>query len=380
MNFLGGNMKNRLDVENPFYDGDASASAFGWRFQIDAAIFLFLYYIDEVEKVIVEGRHQDIELYCKNEKHIFAQAKSIQNGSLDNRSKKLEDAVISLAKTSADTAANDSLLYISNYEAPISRTDIFKNKVVKLKNVSSEKEDFKDQIERICRKLEIKIQDFNGKKREKLVELLKRIKKINVDEFMVSAVYPYIISERPSDLSIEIENKINEILTIKYNIQSVYLRKIVSETLLEWHETFLYEAAIPNENKYKAMSKEELLWQIVIVLSKFNDNSNDLYDEELDLDLIERFETNEPTPSYQHTRFSFFNRLVSDCKNYRKSHPGGNDADFIKNSWKTYIDEYKEFSDYPENAKEYYIKKNLAKLINNKNNIKCIIDGEKDGY
>ena len=37
-------MKKRLDIENPLYDGDASASAFGWQFQVDAAIFLFLYY------------------------------------------------------------------------------------------------------------------------------------------------------------------------------------------------------------------------------------------------------------------------------------------------------------------------------------------------
>ena len=72
--------------------------------------------------------------------------------------------------------------------------------------------------------------------------------------------------------------------------------------------------------------------------------------------------------------------MILDCKNYKKSHPGDKDSDFIKNSWESYVDEYKEFSDCPENAKEYYIKKNLAKLINNKNNIKCIIDGEKDGY
>ena len=43
-------MKKRLDIENPLYDGDASASAFGWQFQVDAAIFLFLYYIEEIEE------------------------------------------------------------------------------------------------------------------------------------------------------------------------------------------------------------------------------------------------------------------------------------------------------------------------------------------
>ena len=70
-------MNTRLNIDNPFRDGNASASAFGWQFQVDAAIFLFLYYIDEVDEIVVEGKYQDIELLCKNSRHIYAQAKSI---------------------------------------------------------------------------------------------------------------------------------------------------------------------------------------------------------------------------------------------------------------------------------------------------------------
>ena len=66
-------MNNRLNIDNPFYEGNASASAFGWQFQVDAAIFLFLYYIDEVDEIIVEGKYQDIELLCKNSRHMLMQ-------------------------------------------------------------------------------------------------------------------------------------------------------------------------------------------------------------------------------------------------------------------------------------------------------------------
>ena len=66
-------MNNRLNIDNPFYDGNASASAFGWQFQVDAAIFLFLYYIDEVDEIVVEGKYQDIELLCKNSRHIYVE-------------------------------------------------------------------------------------------------------------------------------------------------------------------------------------------------------------------------------------------------------------------------------------------------------------------
>ena len=43
-------------------------------------------------------------------------------------------------------------------------------------------------LNRLIEKLNNKIQDFNGKKQKKLVELLKRIENINIDEFMVSTV------------------------------------------------------------------------------------------------------------------------------------------------------------------------------------------------
>lgn len=368
-------MDNRLNIDNPFYDGNASASAFGWQFQVDAAIFLFLYYIDEVDEIVVEGKYQDIELLCKNSKHIYAQAKSIHNGSLDNRNTKLEDAIISLAKTPADLSKGDELLYISNYEAPIKRTEIFKNKVVRLKNVADEKTEFKVQLERIVTKLKGVVKKAPAAKRPKYQELIRRINAIDVDNFMVSAIYPYINTENPRDMFSEIENKINEILTIKFDIQSPYLQRFVQNLLTEWHETFLVNATMPNEKKHKKLSKEELLWQIVVILSEINVDISDLFDNEIDPDLIDEYEMYYSQKSYYHERFSFFNKLMDDLKEYIKTNTGKTRKDFIKERWQDYIDEYVEFADYSELAKEYLIKKCLARLINNKNNIQKIVEG-----
>ncbi|MBS6510077.1 MAG: hypothetical protein KH334_00060 [Clostridiales bacterium] len=368
-------MSDRLNVNNPFYDVNASASAFGWQFQVDVAIFLFLYYIDEVDKIVVEGKYQDIELLCKNNKHIYAQAKSIHNGSLDNRNSKLEDAIISLVKTPADSSKGDELLYISNYEVPITRTEIFKNKVVKLKNVSDEKTEFNKQLQRIINKLEDSITKNPEQKKTKYQELIGRIKAIDVDNFMVSAIYPYINAENPHDVFREIENKINEILTIKFDIQSPYLQRFVQKLLREWHETFLVNATTPNEKKYKQMSKEELLWQIVVILSEINIDISDLFDNEIDPDYRDEYEMCYSRRSYYHERFSFFNKLIEKLKEYIKANTGKTRKDFIKEHWQDYIDEYVEFADYPERAKEYLIKKCLARLINNKNNIQKIVEG-----
>lgn len=370
-------MCQRLDINNPFYDGNASASAFGWQFQVDAAIFLFLCYIDDVDEIVVEGKYQDIELKCKNRK-IYAQAKSIQNGSLNNRSDKLEDAIISLAKTPADSSRGDELLYISNYEAPIKRADIFKNKIVKLKNVADEKKEFKVQIKRIITKLENIISNapspkVSASKKDKYQKLLDRIKSIDIDNFMISSIYPYINTESPFDKFIEIENKINEILTVKFNIQSTYLNKFVRDLLTEWHQTFLVNATIPDNKKNKKMGKEELLWQIVAVLSDVNIDMDNLFENGIDPDLIDEYEMYYSQRSYYHDRFSFFNKLMDDLKEYLKTNKDKNE--FIKTHWQNYLAEYAEFSDCSELAKEYLIKKCIARLINNKNNIRKIVEG-----
>ncbi len=367
-------MGNRLNVNNPFYDGNASASAFGWLFQVDAAIFLFLQYIDEIKEITVEGKYQDIELLLNNDNRIFAQAKSIQNGSSTNRNAKLEDAIISLVKT--PYSSNDELLYISNYEAPISRKDLFKNSIVKLKNVEDEKREFKQQIDKIKNKLKdyidkcTKVSDKN-----KYTMLLKRIEKIDIDNFLISTIYPYIDTEQPYDRFREIENKISQILTVKFNIQSQHLQKFVRELLVEWHQTFLVDATIKPNKKAKTQSKEELLWQMVAVLSNMDLNIDNLFDEEIDSDQVDEYEMYYTKHSFIHQRFNFFNGLIGDLKDFKKCNAGKNNYDFIKSKWSDYLNEFNEYDGYSDLAKEYLIKKSLLRLINNKNNISKIMEG-----
>ena len=293
---------------------------------------------------------------------------------MDNRSKKLEDAIISLAKTSADSRQGDELLYISNYEAPIKRKDIFKNKVVKLQNVVDEKAEFQSQIKRIITKLKQIIEKENGSKKIKYQELLARVESIDVNEFMVATVYPYINAEGKYDVFCEIENKINEILTVKFDIQSQFLQKFVRRILLEWHQTFLVDATMPIGKKYKKMTKEDLLWQIVVILSEGDFDISILFDEELDSDLVNEYEMYYNQKSYYHERFSFFNKLMDDYKKYQKGSKGKTKNDFVKEHWKDYIDEYAEFDEYKDLAKEYLIKKCLNRLLNNKNNIQKIVE------
>ena len=49
------------------FDNDASASSFGWNFQANAGIFLFLHYIKDAKELKIESKLQDIEItLCNN--------------------------------------------------------------------------------------------------------------------------------------------------------------------------------------------------------------------------------------------------------------------------------------------------------------------------
>lgn len=56
-----------------------NASAFGWQFQINIAIFLMIKYFGKFKELKIEGIKEDIEIYLNNNKKVYVQAKSKQN-------------------------------------------------------------------------------------------------------------------------------------------------------------------------------------------------------------------------------------------------------------------------------------------------------------
>ncbi len=55
---------------------NATPSAFGWEFQVNAGIVIMLDCIREAKAIKIEGKTEDIEVILQNGKHVFAQAKS----------------------------------------------------------------------------------------------------------------------------------------------------------------------------------------------------------------------------------------------------------------------------------------------------------------
>ncbi|HDR4427062.1 TPA: hypothetical protein QCP92_002664 [Bacillus cereus] len=100
-------------------DTNATPSAFGWDFQSNAAILLALKHIKDLEFLKVEGNIDDIELYLKDNKKIFVQAKSQENPTPStNTLTKLKEALKTLINAT-NQSDYEKIVYISNIMNPL---------------------------------------------------------------------------------------------------------------------------------------------------------------------------------------------------------------------------------------------------------------------
>lgn len=100
---------------------NASASAFGWKFQISSSIILSLKNIKTLDKISVEGNTEDIELYFNDKEPIYIQAKAVQNTpEVKKDSQKIAAALNTLINTSNITRGKYSeLVIIVNLTNPL---------------------------------------------------------------------------------------------------------------------------------------------------------------------------------------------------------------------------------------------------------------------
>lgn len=84
---------------------NASASVFGWQFQINVAIYLMFKNFKNFSELKVEGLKEDIEISLNNKKKIYAQAKAkerINYNDTSSYSQKLKAALTSLSDIKND--------------------------------------------------------------------------------------------------------------------------------------------------------------------------------------------------------------------------------------------------------------------------------------
>ena len=124
--------KDRIELDLGFDDNDASSIICGFEFQILSAIPLVLQDIKRINRFVVEGKYNDVEIYYNDDSMTFIQAKAIQMSFSENNSVKNEkfiSAVTSLYKT--PFRDNEKLIYVSNFKSPIGNdSDLFANNII----------------------------------------------------------------------------------------------------------------------------------------------------------------------------------------------------------------------------------------------------------
>jgi hypothetical protein len=101
---------------------NASATAFGWDFQSNAAIMMMLKNIKEASAVKVEDATEDIEMILNNGKMIFSQAKAVfKPDDYTNVTAKLQAGLKTLNEASKMPHV-ERLIYITNSPNPFNET------------------------------------------------------------------------------------------------------------------------------------------------------------------------------------------------------------------------------------------------------------------
>lgn len=302
---------------------NASPSAFGWQFQVNAAIFFLLDYIDDIKYVRVEGPNEDIELHLLNDKKVFIQAKSYSSMGIDvNAQSKLSEGLETLLKAS-NIEDYEKLYFVTNYPNPLggrqSQYHIFMSN---------------GYVEMEFLELPQTVIDTTDKKIQELEKVSKKI--FNREKFNI-AVLPFIGNVKKSRERI-IKDAVKE-----------YLNKLgvsdskATDLLLIWQSEMFFNSS--QINTRINLSKRQLVWPIIVLNCEI---SND--DKYID-DLVDMFELEEEDIEIvanqykqfidkQSEQFSFVNKVINDYTEYRKKNRQMRKVHhFINMFWKEYTDE-----------------------------------------
>ena len=267
----------------------ASATIFGFQFQINAAIYLMLKHFSDFDQIKVEGSQEDIELFLHDNKKIYAQAKSKEFPTKDNKghSEKLKDALRTLSNV--DDRGNYNLMYISNLEEnPLnSGTKEFDGisflKYDELKEESKKKIDSQISNENYnidtSRLIIAKIPFYGDDWEQRHKEISKKM------------------SEFVSDVSPSLSSFANRIITI-------------------WEEEFLHNASVKSPKI--TINKENVVWGLVVCKLQLDDVKK--FDEKLEIeetDFLEAIDEYEKIIDIKSSTFLDYNKIISLYSQYK---------------------------------------------------------------
>lgn len=359
------------------FDNDASASSFGWDFQANAGIFLFLKLFTDAKDIKIESKQQDIEITLNDNSKVFAQAKSTQDyTSCKDGREKLKDAIISLSR---NNYKNNKLVYISNIPNTFPKcNDCFNNVIVSYKDsLDGVKKSMDNILKSVLRKLNDNLKkESDTTKINKIRSTIDKIENFNTDYLYFSTICPYY---GPNDVRyMKIKEIIHEFLINKVQLSNEDTNNISEKLLIFWQDYFQFNSTTKDGDINKSISKEKFAWPIVVYLV-----DRDVPEVESCLSFTPDNSLREEIKRYlndihcvYHERYRFTNTVLQDYNNYKNQNvnntPKNIELDFVKKCGSKYYSEFGEIDDYDKELKEYVTKTFIYRILLNNRKVSSV--------
>lgn len=336
--------ENNLQANNT----NASAAAFGWDFQRNAAILLMLKNIKAAKSVRVEGLIEDIEIRLNDGTIIYSQAKSIQNiNSTQNTIAKLRAALKTLNRASEEENVKE-LIYITNIPDPM-KDDTSRNLFWGYSIVS--------------------FSDLTIASQNRIKEIIAN-ENYTIDTNKLRIVVVPFFGDDDSNRYKIIKEQVSDFLS-NCNIQDI---AIPQEIMQIWQNHFFINAT-HSDQKFN-IEKEDMIWAIIAYLCSFERCRNDSILDECDNAMIREIErTYNQVINNKSEDFEFFNRVLADYNKFEVNLKRKERVEKFINGQYIDYEQYFQVNDIDDETKSCLIKLVIKKIIDNR----LIMDDIKRG-
>ena len=292
----------------------ANAVFFGFSFQINAAIVLFLENVKDVKYLRLEGNYEDIELELDNGQYILAQAKAVENASVDfgNVRANMKKSMLSLSEGAQKVNAKE-LIMVTNSPNPF--------------NDDNSKSVFYGHAHR-------KYSTLPESAKKILDSYLSEIEEPLDRENLKIQVIPFETDDDAERYKVILEC-INDFVG-ELNISLPGLGR----KMMDIWQCLIQDNGGKKDAKIK-LTKKDMIWPILVKITELN---------QCDEDFLEQFETGvyeEIVERYSDTiedhceRCEFFIKILSEYNNFKSFEKRSKKLNaFIEQKWEEFVDEF----------------------------------------
>lgn len=289
---------------------NATASAFGWEFQSNAAIMLMIKNIVNASKVKVEGENEDVEITFSDGKMLMAQAKAVENpDDVSHVKEKLASGLRTLNDAARDPNVNQ-LIFVTNSPNPFKDvTTMYKfSSPLNVVPFSELPESCQEVVNDICATcgynidvsmLTVCVMQFHGQAEDERYKVLRSL----TEEFL-------------NDIGVE-KVSANQILSL-------------------WQHSFSVNAS----QRTTSITKESMVWPIIAILCEVRETDTELDDYDSS-DVAEILRKYKAVINNNSERFEFISKVLSD---YEEFHLEMKSRDrvprFISERWNQYTEDF----------------------------------------